>query len=81
MLISDIEKEGFIKFEEEDKSKEISKDDYYKAIKNAYISQLKYRNGKVDPQLKAKYKEIKNRMKKVNNMINIDFIISKITKL
>ena len=33
MLISDIEKERFIKFEEEDKSKEISKDDYYKAIK------------------------------------------------
>ena len=47
MIINDIEKEGFMKLEE-DKSKDISKDDYNQVIEYAYISQLKYKNGKVN---------------------------------
>ena len=46
MLIREIEKEGFIKFEEKNKNKEISKEEYDMITHKAYINNLRYGNGK-----------------------------------
>ena len=54
VLVKDIIKEGFIKFEDES-LKDISQEEYDQLIKSAYINQLKYCNGNVDPKVKEKY--------------------------
>lgn len=43
-------------------------------IETEYKMSLKYRGGKVDPDLKAKYETLKYRTKKVENIRNIYFI-------
>ena len=73
VLVKDIIKEGFIKFE--DKSlKEISQEEYDQLIEGAYISQLKYRNGNVDPKLKEKYEQLEKRTKRLDKITNISIV-------
>ena len=48
VLIREIEKEGFIKFEDKNKNKEISKEEYDMIIHETYINNLRYGNGKVN---------------------------------
>ena len=73
VLVKDIIKEGFIKFE--DKSlKEISQEEYDQLIEGAYISQLKYCNGNVDPKLKEKYEQLEKRTKRLDKITNISIV-------
>lgn len=55
MLIREIEKEGFIKFEDKNKNKEISKEEYDMIIHETYINNLRYGNGKVNSILKERF--------------------------
>ena len=51
MKIKDIEKEGFIKFEEKDKNKEIDQEEYNQLIETVYYNCLKFGKIKKIPKL------------------------------
>ena len=70
VLVKDIIKEGFIKFEDES-LKDISQEEYDQLIKSAYINQLKYCNGNVDPKVKEKYEQLEKRTKRLDKITNI----------
>ena len=73
VLVKDIIKEGFIKFEDES-LKDISQEEYDQLIKSAYINQLKYCNGNVDPKLKEKYEQLEKRTKRLDKITNISIV-------
>ena len=70
VLVKDIIKEGFIKFEDES-LKDISQEEYDQLIKSAYINQLKYCNGNVDSKLIKKYEQLEKRTKRLDKITNI----------
>ena len=72
MKIKDIEKEGFIKFEEKDKNKEIDQEEYNQLIETVYYNCLKFGKIKKIPKLlEEKFSDLKYRTMKIH-------IISKI---
>ena len=73
VLVKDIIKEGFIKFEDES-LKDISQEEYDQLIKSAYINQLKYCNGNVDPKVKEKYEQLEKRTKRLDKITNISIV-------
>lgn len=76
MLIREIEKEGFIKFEGKNKNKEISKEEYDMIIHETYINNLRYGNGKVNSILKERFEQLKYRTKLVHNIKTIALVES-----
>lgn len=74
MLIREIEKEGFIKFEGKNKNKEISKEEYDMIIHETYINNLRYGNGKVNSILKERFEQLKYRTKLVHNIKTIALV-------
>lgn len=75
MKIKDIEKEDFMKFEEEDKDMEISQEEYNQIIENTYHSFLKQKGKENIPKiLQEKYNKLKYRTMKIHKISKIFFI-------
>lgn len=75
MKIKDIEKEGFMKFEKEDKNMEISQEEYNQIIENTYHNFLKQKGKENIPKiLQEKYNKLKFRTMKIHKISKIFFI-------
>lgn len=77
MLVKDIEKEGFIHFYERSKNEEVSQEEYDELIRQAYISQLKYKGlAGINPILKEKFEKLEFRTKRIKNIRKIYLVMN-----
>ena len=75
MTIRDIEAEGFARFEEEDKDREVSQEEYNIIVETSYRNILKYGRKKYVPKiLQEKYDNLKYRTMKIHKIRRILFI-------
>ncbi len=75
MTIRDIEAEGFARFEEEDKDKEVSQEEYNLIVETSYRNICKYGRKKDIPKiLQERYDNLKYRTMKIHKIRRILFI-------
>ena len=75
MTIRDVEAEGFVEFEEKDKDKEVSQEEYNLLVETSYRNICKYGRKKDIPKiLQERYDNLKYRTMKIHKIRRILFI-------